>query len=72
MAGLKGWVVVSVAAANRHTVVATNDGQVFSWGSNLQGQLGYGTSDSASNATPRMVEVLKVRHKAASSYSWCF
>ena len=59
--GLRGVPVASVAAANRHTVVAASDGRVFSWGSNLQGQLGYGTSDSASNAVPRVVEVMKVR-----------
>lgn len=58
--GLRGIAVACLAAANRHTAVATSDGRVFSWGSNLQGQLGYGTSDSASNATPRVVEVMKV------------
>ena len=61
VAALKGVPVACVAAANRHTVIATSSGCVFSWGSNLQGQLGYGTSDSASNATPRVVEVMKVR-----------
>ena len=60
VSGLKGVAVVAAAAANRHTVVAASDGRVFSWGSNLQGQLGYGTSDSASNATPRLVEAMKV------------
>ena len=61
VSGLKGVNVVTAAAANRHTVVAASDGRVFSWGSNLQGQLGYGTSDSASNATPRLVEAMKVK-----------
>ena len=60
MGALRGVIVASVAAANRHTVVATSDGRVYSWGSNFQGQLGYGTSDSASNATPRAVEAMKV------------
>jgi alpha-tubulin suppressor-like RCC1 family protein len=32
---------------------------VFTWGSNKEGQLGYGTSNSASNCIPRMVEYLK-------------
>ena len=59
--GLKGVNVASAAVANRHSVVASADGRVFSWGSNLQGQLGYGTSDSASNATPRLVEAVKAR-----------
>ena len=52
--------LVDVAVATRHTVALLDDGCVFSWGSNLQGQLGYGTSDSASNATPRIVEAMKV------------
>lgn len=52
--------VIAVAAANRHTVVVAEGGTVYSWGNNLQGQLGYGTSDSASNAVPRIVEAMKV------------
>ena len=49
-----------MAVANRHTVALLEDGCVYSWGCNLQGQLGYGTSDSASNALPRIVEAMKV------------
>lgn len=52
--------VVAVAAANRHTAILTDAGAIYSWGSNDQGQLGYGTSDSASNALPRQVEAMKV------------
>ncbi|KAK9123012.1 hypothetical protein Sjap_012614 [Stephania japonica] len=53
--------VVSVAAANKHTAVISESGEVFTWGCNKEGQLGYGTSNSASNYTPRMVEYLKGR-----------
>ena len=53
--------VVAVAAANKHTAILTDAGAIFSWGSNDQGQLGYGTSDSASNAVPRQVEAMKVK-----------
>ena len=52
--------VVAVAAASKHTAVLTDAGAILSWGSNDQGQLGYGTSDSASNAMPRQVEAMKV------------
>ena len=52
--------VATVAAANRHTVAVLEGGHVYSWGCNLQGQLGYGTSDSGSNAVPRIVEAMKV------------
>ena len=52
--------VVAVAAANKHTAVVTDSGAVYTWGSNDQGQLGYGTSDSACNPLPRQVEAIKV------------
>ncbi|XP_050370307.1 uncharacterized protein LOC126788363 isoform X2 [Argentina anserina] len=51
--------VVAVAAANKHTAVVSDNGEVFTWGGNREGQLGYGTSNSASNYTPRVVEYLK-------------
>lgn len=57
--------VTAVAAANKHTAILTDAGAIFSWGSNDQGQLGYGTSDSASNALPRQVEAMKVSHDMA-------
>lgn len=51
--------IFSVAAANKHTAVVSETGEVFTWGCNREGQLGYGTSNSASNYTPRVVEYLK-------------
>ncbi|XP_061376249.1 uncharacterized protein LOC133318269 isoform X2 [Gastrolobium bilobum] len=51
--------VIAVAAANKHTVAVSDLGEVFTWGCNREGQLGYGTSNSASNYTPRVVESLK-------------
>ncbi|TYJ11166.1 hypothetical protein E1A91_A11G256400v1 [Gossypium mustelinum] len=51
--------IVAVAAANKHTAVVSASGEVFTWGCNREGQLGYGTSNSASNYTPRIVEYLK-------------
>lgn len=51
--------VVAVAAANKHTAVVSDLGEVFTWGCNREGQLGYGTSNSASNYTPHVVESLK-------------
>lgn len=51
--------IVAVAAANKHTAVISESGEVFTWGCNKEGQLGYGTSNSASNYTPRVVEYLK-------------
>ncbi|KAL0037443.1 hypothetical protein WJX79_008419 [Trebouxia sp. C0005] len=57
--------VTAVAAANKHTAILTDAGAIFSWGSNDQGQLGYGTSDSASNALPRQVEAMKGKRLVA-------
>lgn len=51
--------IVAVAAANKHTAAVAESGEVFTWGCNKEGQLGYGTSNSASNYAPRMVEYLK-------------
>lgn len=51
--------IVAVAAANKHTAVVSESHEVFTWGCNREGQLGYGTSNSASNYTPRLVEYLK-------------
>ncbi|KAK4282113.1 hypothetical protein QN277_013527 [Acacia crassicarpa] len=51
--------IVAVAAANKHTAVVSDLGEVFTWGCNREGQLGYGTSNSASNYTPHVVEYLK-------------
>ncbi|CAK9181047.1 unnamed protein product [Ilex paraguariensis] len=51
--------IVAVAAANKHTAVVSESGEVLTWGCNKEGQLGYGTSNSASNYTPRVVEYLK-------------
>ncbi|KAJ6826633.1 uncharacterized protein M6B38_371070 [Iris pallida] len=51
--------VIAVAAANKHSAAVIESGEVFTWGCNKEGQLGYGTSNSASNYIPRMVEYLK-------------
>lgn len=53
--------VTMVAAANKHSAAVTSSGEVFTWGANSHGQLGYGTSDSASNPVPRLVESMKGR-----------
>ncbi|XP_074270927.1 uncharacterized protein LOC141594833 [Silene latifolia] len=51
--------IKAVAAANKHTAAVSETGEVFTWGCNKEGQLGYGTSNSSSNNTPRLVEYLK-------------
>lgn len=53
--------VVCVAAANKHSAAVTAGGEVYTWGSNALGQLGYGTSNSAVGAVPRAVEAMQGR-----------
>ena len=38
--------VTSLAAGKHHTIVATSAGEVFSWGSNKDGKLGYAGVDT--------------------------
>ena len=51
--------IVRIAAANKHSVAVTSGGDVFTWGSNVCGQLGYGSFDSNASPNPRTVEALK-------------
>lgn len=55
--------------------MVSESGEIFTWGCNREGQLGYGTSNSASNYTPRVVEYLKgkdfVRVAAAKFHTIC-
>ncbi|GLI64055.1 hypothetical protein VaNZ11_007220 [Volvox africanus] len=54
VAGLGRRVVVSVAAGKHHMVVATSTGDIWSWGGNRDGKLGYPNVDT--QPTPRKVE----------------
>ncbi|KAF3676177.1 C2 domain-containing family protein [Capsicum annuum] len=51
--------VVALAVANKYTAVVSDLGEVFTWGCNKEVQLGYVTSNLASNYAPRVVEYLK-------------
>uniref|UniRef100_A0A2P2I0C3 Secretion-regulating guanine nucleotide exchange factor-like n=1 Tax=Hirondellea gigas TaxID=1518452 RepID=A0A2P2I0C3_9CRUS len=56
--------VVSVAAGLRHTVVATRDGVVYSWGHGHRGQLGHLSDDGSTLkilATPKLIEALQTK-----------
>ncbi|XP_047975718.1 uncharacterized protein LOC125218153 isoform X1 [Salvia hispanica] len=54
--------IMAVSAANKHTAVVSEAGEIYTWGCNREGQLGYGTSNSASNYSPRLVAYLKGKH----------
>ena len=61
IAALRSMTIVRVAAANKHSVCVSSSGDVFTWGTNSCGQLGYGAFDSISSSTPRVVDALKGR-----------
>ncbi|KAG6430422.1 hypothetical protein SASPL_108488 [Salvia splendens] len=54
--------IMAVSAANKHTAVVSEAGEIYTWGCNKDGQLGYGISNSASNYSPRVVAYLKGKH----------
>ncbi len=41
--------VIALAAGNRHALILTEDGQVFAWGDNRQGQIGRGDAIASAN-----------------------
>lgn len=59
--------VIAVAAASKHSVAVTAAGEIYTWGSNALGQLGYGTFDSGSSTAPRLVDALKGRVVVAAA-----
>merc|ERR1712086_937568 len=66
---LQGKTAVYVAAGYNHTLCITADGSIFSWGSNDNGQLGVG--DTESRHVPTLVTWLqgkRVVHVAAGQY----
>ncbi|KAG8648033.1 hypothetical protein MANES_09G139100v8 [Manihot esculenta] len=64
ISGLGSRRVKAIAAAKHHSVLATESGEVFTWGSNREGQLGY-TVDT--QPTPRRVSSLKSRIVAVAA-----
>ena len=59
--------LIVVAVANKHSTLVAEFGEVRTWGCNMEGQLGYGTSNSASNYVPCAVESLKGQFLVAVS-----
>ena len=51
--------LIVVAIDNKHSTSVAEFGEVYTWGCNREGQLGYGTSNSASYYVPCVVESLK-------------
>lgn len=64
VAGLGRRAVVAVAAAKHHTVLCTSAGEVWTFGSNRHGQLGYAVD---TQPTPRRVSSLRQRIVAVAA-----
>jgi RCC1 and BTB domain-containing protein len=61
--------VVQIACGSGHTVVLTDDGEVYTWGRGDDGRLGHG--DNGWKFVPRLVEELrgkKIRQVTCGSY----
>ena len=52
-------VVTDIATSNNHTLLLTKDGDVYSFGYNNYGQLGYSTSQKSYQCLPKKVSGLK-------------
>ncbi|XP_012973177.1 probable E3 ubiquitin-protein ligase HERC6 isoform X2 [Mesocricetus auratus] len=55
---LDGIKIIQVSCGHYHSLALSKDGQVFSWGSNAQGQLGLG-KQSGAQAKPQKVKTLQ-------------
>ena len=47
-----GEMIVDVSLGNGHSAAMTSEGRIFTWGSDIQGQLGNGTSDDSTHYSP--------------------
>ncbi|XP_007186911.1 RCC1 and BTB domain-containing protein 2 isoform X1 [Balaenoptera acutorostrata] len=65
VAALQGIRVQRVACGYAHTLVLTDEGQVYAWGANSYGQLGTGNKSNQSYPTPVVVEKDRITEIAA-------
>nr|XP_031322313.1 RCC1 and BTB domain-containing protein 2 isoform X7 [Camelus dromedarius] len=66
IAALQGIRVQRVACGYAHTLVLTDEGQVYAWGANSYGQLGTGNKSNQSYPTPIVVEKDRCEHFRSS------
>lgn len=72
LASLAGTRVRNVAAGAFHILVVTEDGQLYTFGSNRQGQLGHGLDAQSQYTEPKLVESLqnlRIASVAAGEYN---
>ncbi|KAB1267662.1 RCC1 and BTB domain-containing protein 2 [Camelus dromedarius] len=71
IAALQGIRVQRVACGYAHTLVLTDEGQVYAWGANSYGQLGTGNKSNQSYPTPIVVEKDRSKIGNHCSESYC-
>ena len=59
--GLDAHVITDVACGSHHTLVKNEWGEVFAWGSNSKGQLGFDTKGQIV-PVPKMIKTLATKH----------
>ncbi|MEW5307892.1 MAG: hypothetical protein WDW38_007738 [Sanguina aurantia] len=67
--GLKGKFITTAAGGKGHTVVVTQDGESYSWGTNIMGQLGVGAAKSKGKVEELMTSPVKALVVKASTVS---
>ncbi|VEN50261.1 unnamed protein product [Callosobruchus maculatus] len=65
VAALQGKKIVSIATGSLHCVACSDEGEVFTWGDNDEGQLGDGTTNAIQR--PRLVTHLQTNAKKITS-----
>jgi Protein tyrosine and serine/threonine kinase/Regulator of chromosome condensation (RCC1) repeat len=59
--------IETVVCGSEHTLAITNDGEVYTWGLNLKGQLGLG--DTSNRFSPALVENISSKHSSYQGHS---
>lgn len=67
VAALQGKKIISIATGSLHCVACSDEGEVFTWGDNDEGQLGDGTTNAI--VRPRVVTHLQVSQYFIINYS---
>ncbi|XP_014251481.1 E3 ubiquitin-protein ligase HERC2 isoform X1 [Cimex lectularius] len=75
VAALQGKKIISIATGSLHCVACSDQGEVFTWGDNDEGQLGDGTTSAIQK--PRLVvalqgkKITRVACGSAHTLAWC-
>lgn len=54
--------IIQVSCGNQHSMAVNEFGQLFSWGSNSVGQLGFKNESASFYPEPKLVKALATKH----------